>query len=331
MDQQPPLDSPARRQRIVGAALLGVGAMLAALTALAATGLLPLWQPSVPPPPALIEARATHVTLPPDPAAPASAVSPSAPLTADDNSAPTGLARAAAMPPPVPSPSPIPVFGAPPDWSPVAPPATPNPSAQADNHPDPLATVLALMAAPPTSELAPLPTLPPPPTLITSAIATPTPRPTAVPPLPAPGLPIQLVIPRIRVDTRVVELSTTLDARGVPQWETVPFVAGHYRVTGLAGARTNVVLSGHVVTRDMGNVFRDLHLLRPGDPVVLYTDQGQFTYRVSELRLVDPADTSVLAPSPAPRLSLITCAGAFDFRTQSFTQRLVVVGDLVTT
>ena len=58
--------------------------------------------------------------------------------------------------------------------------------------------------------------------------------------------------------------------------------------------------------------------------------QAQFTYRVSELHLVDPADTSVLATSPAPRLSLITCAGAFDFRTHTFTQRLVVVGDLVT-
>jgi sortase A len=102
-------------------------------------------------------------------------------------------------------------------------------------------------------------------------------------------------------------------------------------MTGLAGARTNVVLSGHVVTRDMGNVFRDLHLLRPGDPVVVYTEQGQFTYRVSELRLVDPADTSVLAPSSTPQLSLITCAGEFDFRTRTFNQRLVVVGELVTT
>jgi LPXTG-site transpeptidase (sortase) family protein len=157
-----------------------------------------------------------------------------------------------------------------------------------------------------------------------------TPRPTPVPPPPPPGLPVQLVIPRIRVNTPVIELSTALDARGVPQWETVPFVAGHYRVTGLVGAPTNVVLSGHVLTRDMGNVFRDLHLLRPGDPIVVYTEQGEFTYQVADLRLVPPTDTSPLTPSATPRLTLITCAGEYDFRAQSFTERLIVAADLVT-
>jgi LPXTG-site transpeptidase (sortase) family protein len=233
------------------------------------------------------------------------------------------------------APTPVAVFGAPPDWTPVAlrfpQAAAPARADAAAVAPDALAAApRPTAAAAPTIELSPLPTLPPPPTLITSVISTPTPRPTAVPPPPPPGLPVHLVIPSIQVDTKVVELSTALDAQGAPQWETVPFVAGHYRMTGLVGARTNVVLSGHVVTRDMGNVFRDLHLLRPGDPVVVSTDEGQFTYVVSELRLVDPADTSVLAPSSTPRLSLITCAGQFDFRTRTFNQRLVVIGDLAT-
>jgi LPXTG-site transpeptidase (sortase) family protein len=326
MSGQSQLDPRERpHQRALGVALLVGGALLVVLTALVATGVVPLWQPSVPPPPVLVEARATRVTLAPDSSVADPASTPDT-ATANTPGAPTLLDPNGPTPAPAPRPSPIAVFGAPPDWTPVAqpPPAPPNASAHAEYLPDALATVLALAGPLPTFEL------PPPPTLITSALATPTPRPTAVPPPPPPGLPIHLVIPRIRVDTNVVELSTTLDARGVPQWETVPFVAGHYRVTGLAGAHTNVVFSGHVVTRDMGNVFRDLHLLRPGDPVVVYTNQGQFTYRVSELRLVDPADTSVLAPSTLPRLSLITCAGAFDFRTHTFTQRLIVVGDLVT-
>ena len=323
MEQPPPRGPRVRPSgQVVGAALLAAGALLVTVTVLAARGVVPLWQPSVPPPPALVEAGATRIALTPNSVAPGAAPVAAGPGAPDES---TASAASVAAPTLAPRPTPLAIFGAPPARTPEAQPAPPpDTTAQPDYLAAALATAIARAGPPPTFEL------PPPPTRITSAFATPTPRPTAVPPLPPPGLPTHLVIPRIRVDTTVVELSTTLDARGVPQWETVPFVAGHYRVTGLAGAPTNVVLSGHVITRDMGNVFRDLHLLRPGDPVVVYTEQGQFTYRVSELRLIDPSDTSALAPSTAPRLSLITCAGAFDFRTHTFSERLVVVGDLVT-
>jgi sortase A len=148
--------------------------------------------------------------------------------------------------------------------------------------------------------------------------------------LPAPGLPLRLVVPSIQVDTAIVPLATRVDAAGNLEWDTVPFVAGHYGMTGLAGASANVVLSGHVTTRGMGNVFRDLHRLRPGEPLVVRTEAGEFTYRVETLRLVGSADVDVLAPTAEPVLTLITCAGEFDLRTQSFTQRLVVRGRLVT-
>ena len=51
--------------------------------------------------------------------------------------------------------------------------------------------------------------------------------PTAVPPLPPPGPPVQLAIPSIRLDTPVVELRTSYGSDGGVEWETVPFVAGH--------------------------------------------------------------------------------------------------------
>ena len=80
----------------------------------------------------------------------------------------------------------------------------------------------------------------------------------------------------------------------------------------------------------MGNVFRELYRLQPGEPIVVYTAEGEFTYRVEALRLVAPAEVDVLAPTTARQLTLVTCAGEFDFRTHSFSQRLVVVGRLVT-
>jgi sortase A len=162
------------------------------------------------------------------------------------------------------------------------------------------------------------------------ALAAPAPGPTPVKPLPPPGQPVHLAIPSIGVATPVVELGVTVDAAGGLQWETAPFVAGHYLVTGLVGARSNVVISGHVLTRDMGNVFRDLYKVRRGAPVVVRTDKGEFTYRVADIRLVKPWEIDVLAPSAEPRLTLVTCAGQFDLRTRTFSERLVVVGDLVT-
>jgi LPXTG-site transpeptidase (sortase) family protein len=156
-----------------------------------------------------------------------------------------------------------------------------------------------------------------------------TPSPTPVPPPPAPGLPVRLVIPSIRVDTNVVELDVTVDDEGELHWDTVPFVAGHYALTGMVGAPTNVVLSGHVATRDLGNVFRDLYRLRPGDPLIVHTSDGEFTYRVSELRLVKPWEVDVVAASSTPRLTLVTCAGRYDFLARDFTERLIVGADLV--
>jgi len=77
-------------------------------------------------------------------------------------------------------------------------------------------------------------------------------------------------------------------------------------------------------------VFRDLYRLQPGEPIVVYTDAGQFRYRVVELRLVTPRDVDALAPTTEPRLTLITCAGTFDFRTRTFSERLLVLGELLT-
>src|SRR5262249_3111672 len=76
--------------------------------------------------------------------------------------------------------------------------------------------------------------------------------------------------------------------------------------------------------------FRELYRVQPGEPIVVYTADGEFTYRVETLRLVTPAEVDVLAPADAPLLTLVTCAGEFNFRTHSFSHRLLVRGRLVT-
>jgi len=303
-------------RRLLGRVLIAGGAAIVALSALVASGLLPLWRPSVPPPPSEVLASAPRSTVvavgSPLPVLgavrqPVVRASPSA--TPDAPAALAVLAGTADEYPIAP-------------WTPTAPPTrTPPPS------PTPRPSATLWPSPTPWPSLTPWPS----PTPLPSATPqpTPTPQPTAVPPLPPPGLPLRLAIPSIKVDTPVVPLDVRADERGNLEWETVPFVAGHYGVTGLVGAKANVVLSGHVATQGLGNVFRDLYRLRPNEPIVVYTAEGEFTYRVEKLQLVRPEEVDVLAPSVEPQLTLLTCAGEFDFRTRSFNQRLVVVARLV--
>jgi LPXTG-site transpeptidase (sortase) family protein len=146
---------------------------------------------------------------------------------------------------------------------------------------------------------------------------------------PHPGLARHLEIPAIEVDTEVIEGGIIMNQQGEPEWETVPFVALHYRDTAPVGGRGNAVISGHVVTISMGNVFRDLYKLNFGDTVTVETAEGRFTYVVDDLKLVTPSSVEVMAPTTSPTLTLITCGGEFDSRSRSFSDRLIVTSRLV--
>lgn len=142
---------------------------------------------------------------------------------------------------------------------------------------------------------------------------------------PRPGIAARLEIPAIDLGTEVVEGGIVNNARGEPEWQTVPFVALQYRELGRVGGRGNAVISGHVVTINEGNVFRNLNKLNFGDAVQVQTEQGSFTYIVEDMMLVKPNQVEVMEQTKDYRLTLITCGGEFDSRSRSFSDRLVVV------
>ncbi len=103
----------------------------------------------------------------------------------------------------------------------------------------------------------------------------------------------RLSIPTAKVDSIVAE---GVDAR------TLRRAVGHIPNTALPGEPGNVALAGH---RD--TFFRGLDRLHLGDPIRLVTSTGTYLYRVEDLRIVEPNETWVLAPGPAPTLTLVTC------------------------
>jgi sortase A len=77
---------------------------------------------------------------------------------------------------------------------------------------------------------------------------------------------------------------------------------GHIPGTVLPGEAGNVGLAGH---RD--TFFRPLKDLRIKDEVQLSTLKGIFKYEVESLRVVEPDNIGVLAPSGENVLTLVTC------------------------
>ncbi|MFN8025538.1 MAG: class E sortase [Acidimicrobiia bacterium] len=139
--------------------------------------------------------------------------------------------------------------------------------------------------------------------------------------IPPNGDPVALInIPKIGVNQVVVEGVDVDDLRKGP---------GHYPATQLPGHEGTTAIAGHRTT--YGAPFGDLDQLNPGDEIVLTTVQGRFVYKVTELKVVDPNDGSVLQNVPDPAnpgryqatITLTTCNPKY-----SAAERLVVLGAL---
>jgi sortase A len=127
--------------------------------------------------------------------------------------------------------------------------------------------------------------------------------------------PTRLQIPALSLDTPVREVFV-VDG----EWQVAEYAAGFMHGTAPPGEPGTTALAGHAGLR--GAVFRDLPSLQPGDDVWLDAGGWRYRYRVRESFSVWPTDTSVLAPSQASTLVLITC-------TNWDTQRLIVRADLI--
>lgn len=107
------------------------------------------------------------------------------------------------------------------------------------------------------------------------------------------GLIGRLEIPRLNLSVIVMEGDD--DA-------TLARAVGHLPDTAFPWERGNAVIAGH---RD--TFFRPLKHVREGDEIRMTTARGTFDYRVMSTRIVEPDDLSVIAPTPTPSLTLVTC------------------------
>jgi len=104
---------------------------------------------------------------------------------------------------------------------------------------------------------------------------------------------VRLVIPKIHLSAVVVE-GTSRKALLVGP--------GHVANTASPGDTGNAVLAGH---RD--TFFRHLGELLRGDSIYVERGGKTYEYQVTDTKVVEPSEISVLKPFPGNQLTLITC------------------------
>ena len=115
-------------------------------------------------------------------------------------------------------------------------------------------------------------------------------------PTPAPEQAIRIQIPAIGVDAPVVQGDG---------WEQLKKGVAQHIGTANPGQTGNLVLSAH--NDIFGEIFRYLDKLQPGDEIIVFTNQKQYTYVVDGTRVVEPTAVEVMAPTGSPVVTLISC------------------------
>jgi sortase A len=122
----------------------------------------------------------------------------------------------------------------------------------------------------------------------------------------------RMLIPKINLDAIVLEGASRKQLSLGP---------GHITDTALPGETGNAVITGH---RD--TFFRHIFELGKGDEIDVQRNGQVFHYRVTDKKIVNPDDVSVLHPTRDAQLTLITCYPIYYIGPAP--QRLVVFSKL---
>jgi len=136
------------------------------------------------------------------------------------------------------------------------------------------------------------------------------------------------------IDPILEELNTTLyidsiDAEGLvfqgETSETMDKGFWHFPTSVYPGQKGNSVIIAHRYLHipPAKDTFFNLNKVKKGDSIVIKQDNSEFTYIVSEIKIVEKNDISVLQDTREYQITLITCTPLW-----TSNQRLAVIGKL---
>ena len=111
---------------------------------------------------------------------------------------------------------------------------------------------------------------------------------------------------------------------GSERW-TLAKAIGHMDGTAYPGKIGNCVIAGHR-NYNFGLYFNRLDEVKISDELILDTKDGTYTYQVTDIKIVEPEEVSVLDQTENATITLITCTPIY-----VATHRLIITGELVKT
>jgi len=145
-----------------------------------------------------------------------------------------------------------------------------------------------------------------------------------------PVAPVRVRAPSVGIDAAIVPVGVDPVTDGM-QIPTDVDTVGWYTPNPAPGAAEgSAVLSGHVDSRAQGRgAFFVLEQLQPGDPITVGLADGTVaTYEVAARTRYPKAElplAEVFTTTGPPRLTLVTCGGAFDSLDRRYEDNVVVV------
>jgi LPXTG-site transpeptidase (sortase) family protein len=133
-------------------------------------------------------------------------------------------------------------------------------------------------------------------------------------------------IPTLNLVSSIVNFPIQNDSWAIDPWEKR---VGFLEETSWFASPGNMVLAGHsVMPNGRGGIFAHIDRLSNGDRIYVSDGIQERTYVVSEVRVVNEYDMSVIYPMGDDRLTLITCeASSYDSATQAYGNRVVVIAN----
>ena len=145
------------------------------------------------------------------------------------------------------------------------------------------------------------------------------------------GLPVRLMIPKIKVDAAFETVGLTAQgAVGVPK---NPVNVAWFNVWPRPGDIGSAIITGHYGPWKNGakSVFNNLNKLRVGDKLYIENDRGEIlTFVVREIKSFgEKNDVPEIFSSAdnGSHLNIITCEGIWNSKTKSYSKRLVIFAD----
>lgn len=144
------------------------------------------------------------------------------------------------------------------------------------------------------------------------------------------GLPVRLKIPSIHVDSVVEHVALT--PQGAMDVPKNPADVAWYNLGPRPGERGSSVVAGHYDTKKGAPaVFSELRALQKGSKIYIESEDGVITtFVVREIKKYDRnANAADVFGSndDGAHLNLVTCEGAWNKSTKSYSKRLVVFAD----